>query len=472
MAKHVEKLKNILGKGKVYDDEYIRALYAREASGLEAPDNVIAVVFAESPSDVSKLLSYAYRSDVKVYPQGSATSLSGLTTPIEPGIILSLERMRSIREISVVDSYAEVEPGLRIDELNAVLAGYGYMFPVDPASARVATVGGAINSGAGGMKGARYGTMRDWVLGLEIVVPDENGTVMEIGCKTVKCRQGYDLVRLIVGSEGTLAVVTKAVLRITPEPESVAVALAFFKNLEELANAVIDIKKKKWQIMIMEFMDSRTVSAAKQYSGLAIDAHGEMLLVGIETCREGVKRVAQELEHVLRSAGASRVYTAYSLKEAEEKGFFTLRRSLFPAQVELSRKRAKNGRVHVLIEDIAVPPSKLIEAVEELKKLEEEYGIYMLLGGHVGDGNLHPAVGFNVDDENERKRVLEWFREVMRLAIRLGGTVSAEHGIGILKKEGLRMELEAKGSLKALELMKGIKKLFDPKNVLNPGKVV
>ena len=467
-----EKLESLLGKGKVYTDPVVVRLYAREASGLESAELPQAVVFAENTEDVSKTLSFAYRNDVKVYPQGSTSSLSGSALP-STGIVLSLERMNRVREVNVVDSIVVSEPGVRLEDLNMELARYGYMFPVDPASVAAATVGGAVNTGAGGMKGAKYGTMRDWVLGLQLVLPDEKGTVMRIGCRTVKCRQGYDLVRLIVGSEGTLAVVTEAILRITPLPETVVTVLAFYENLEDLANTVVAIKEARIQPLIMEFMDDRTVKAAVEFMGSPVKAEGHMLLVSVDVNKEAAKRMLEWLRDTVQRHGASLVYTAESMDEAEEKGLYNIRRSLYPAQVTMARRMiGEDKRVLVYIEDIAVPPSKLVDAVNGLRELEQQYGLPMLLGGHIGDGNLHPAVGFDPTNEAMKKKVDEWYFEVMRLAVKLGGTVSAEHGIGTMKKEGLRMELESLDALKAIEIMRAIKKVFDPKNILNPGKVV
>lgn len=466
-----EKLQRLLGKDKVVTDPTIVRLYSREATGLEPDSLPTAVVLAENASDVSRLLAFAYQHDVKVYPQGSTTSLSGSALPSD-GVVLSLERMNRVKHVSVVDGIAVTEPAVRIDDLNIELARYGYMFPVDPASSSVATVGGAVNSGAGGMRGAKYGTMRDWVLGLEIVLPDEDGTVMRVGCKTVKCRQGYDLVRLIVGSEGTLAVVTEATLRIIPVPEAVVTVLAFFDKLAGLVEAVVEIKEEGLQPLIMEFMDNRTVEIAVEFLGWPQKVAGHMLLVSVDVNREAASRVLTQLENIMRRSGASLVHMAGSLDEANRRGLFDLRRSLFPAQVALARSLTGSERVLVYIEDIAVPPSRLAEAVDGLRRLEEKYGLPMMLGGHIGDGNLHPAVGFDPEDADAKRRVEAWFFDVMKLAVELGGTVSAEHGIGVMKKDGLRMELESLGSLKALELMRMIKRVFDPKGILNPGKVV
>ncbi len=466
----VDGLKSLLGRDRVVDDEAVVRLYSREPSGLES--QALAVVFPETVRDVSRLARYAYSRDLKLYPQGSSTSLSGSSVPLEEGVVVSFERMNQVSEVSVVDSIAVVGPGVRIDELNLMLAEKGYMFPVDPASAAVATVGGAINSGAGGMRSAKYGTMRDWVLGLQLVLPDEHGTVLRVGCRTLKCRQGYDLVRLIVGSEGTLAMVTEAILRITPLPEQVVVALAFYPELRNVAEAVVAVKEQGVQPYLMEFMDRKTVEAAAKAMNIPVETPGHMLLVGVDVNREATGRFVEWLGKTLRATGAVKLHVADTLREAEDKGFFTLRRSLFPAQIKLAREAAGSRRVLVYIEDIAVPPSRLVDAVEGLRSLEDKYGLPTMIGGHVGDGNLHPAVGFDPHNKDQARRVEEWFEEVMELALKLGGTISSEHGIGTLKRSGLRREFEHLGSAKALELMRGLKRLFDPKGILNPGKVV
>jgi len=464
-------LEEALGPGKVVAEEDIVRLYAREPVGLESPEPPAAVVFPEGPGDLQALARLAYRYEFPIYPQGSTTSLSGSAVPLGPGVVVSMERMDRVLEVSLVDSYAHVEAGVRIDDLNALLAERGYMFPVDPASASVATVGGAVNSGAGGMRGAKYGTMRDWVLGLEVVLADEEGTRMMLGCRTVKCRQGYDLVRLIVGSEGTLALVARAYLRITPLPEAMVTAAGFYDSLEDLMESVVEVKSRGIQPYIMEFLDEKAVELAAAYVKPPVEARGAMLLVSVDVNREAVDRYSKTLAEIL-GGRARRVYIARSQEELDRLGLLRMRRSLFPAQVMHARRVLGKERVLKIIEDIAVPPSRLVEAVRGVREASERLGFDVIIGGHVGDGNLHPSIGIDPDDPAMAARAREWFTEVMRVAVKLGGTVSAEHGIGTLKREGLRMELEANNAAKALDIMRAIKRAFDPKGLLNPGKVL
>jgi len=466
----VSSLRRRLGRGKVSSDPAVLGLYVREPSGMVG--DAWAVVFPEGENDVRVVLRECYRHGTPVFPQGSATSLSGNAVPGE-GVVVSFERMNRVREVSVVDSLVVAEPGVRIDELNLELQRHGYMFPVDPASSSVATVGGAINNGAGGLRGAKYGTMRDWVLGLRLGLADGEESIIEVGCRTVKCRQGYDLTRLIVGSEGTLGLVTLAYLRITPLPEDTVYALAFYPGLDRLVDAFIDIKKSGLHPFMLEFMDAPTVRYASRNLSLPYEPRGDMLLVGVETMREASRRVLDTLVELLEKHGAITVVTAHGWREAEEKKLLAVRKNLFAGQASMTMERlAGRGRPRVMIEDIVVPPSRVPEAVRRIRGLAKRYGLTVFLGGHIGDGNLHPAVGYDASSPEEERRVHEWFLEVMRIAVDLGGSVSAEHGIGLLKKKGLLMELEARKSVKALDIMRSIKAAFDPKGILNPGKLL
>jgi glycolate oxidase len=467
----IKDLRKILGEEAVEDDDLVVRMYSKDAVYFEG--NAIAVVFPTSTSQVSALLSYAYRNDLRIYPQGSASEIVGSSTPAEDGIVISFNRMNKIKQYSTVDMYVTAEPGVRLVEINEFLAKEGYTFPIDPASVKSATVGGAINSGAGGMMGLRYGTMKDAVLGLEVVLPDEKGTVLRLGGRTTKHRVGYDLIRLIVGSEGTLAVVTEATLKIVPLPENTVNIAAFFPSLEDLANAVVELKKRKFNLYITEFLDSYTVEKTVEALKLKIKGKGNMLIVSVDVPVEAADRTLSALKEVMMSNNASSIIEARSLKEAEEKGIFDVRRGYYPASIRIAAEGRKDPRTRpiVYVEDISVPPSKMAECVRKVRELAEKYGIEMTLGGHIGDGNLHPVLWFEEGDEEKKEKVFRFIRDLMQLAIDLGGTVSSEHGIGTTKKEGLIMELEANKSEKALDIMKEIKRIFDPKGILNPGKL-
>lgn len=466
----VHDLKHILGADKVVDDELLIKLYAKNAVYLES--SAIAVTFPQTTNDVSMLVKYAYKNNLKIYPQGSTSELVGSSTPSEDGIIISFERMNKIKEVSVIDSYAIVEPGVRLIELNNTLVKYKLMFPIDPASVKAASVGGAINTGAGGMMGIKYGTIKDWVLGLKIVLPDENGTILNLGGRTAKCRQGYDLIRLIIGSEGTLALITEAILKIAACPENVISIAGFFPSLKNLVQTVVEVKRSSLDIYMMEFIDAKTVDICIKAMDVPIRGRGHFLLTSVIVCPEGANRILGLLHDIYSSNNALSIYKAKNLSQAEKLGIFDVRRALYPASIRIaSQQTGYLSRKLIYMEDISVPPSKLIDAIDMLNNLSNKYQIPMTLGGHIGDGNLHPIFWVDEKDEAGKRMLLDLVKDIMEIAIKLGGTISSEHGIGITRKRGLREELKARGSLKALYIMAEIKRIFDPKGILNPNKI-
>ncbi len=467
----VEDLKKILGGDKVSGDALSIKLYSRNAVYMQG--DAIAVVFPTSTQDVSKIVRYCFEKNLRIYPQGSASELVGSSTPHGDGIIVSFVRMNRIKEKNYIDSYVMVEPGLRLVDLNEELSEDGYMFPVDPASVKSASVGGAVNSGAGGMMGAKYGTMKDWVLGLEAVLPDRDGTVLKLGGRTTKNREGYDLVRLIIGSEGTLAIVTEAILKITVAPERIVSIAGFFPTLEDLMKCVIEIKKRKLNIFIMEFVDELTAKTTIEVLKSKVKGEGAMLITSVATTDESAEKTLKNLEDTYIISGASSIYKAYSRDEAEESGIFEIRRNYYPASIKIAAGERGDVEVKPLVygEDISVPPTKLVEAIDKIRKLGEKYNIPMTLAGHISDGNIHPVIWLSEKDEARRKAFNSLVKDIMKMAIDLGGVISSEHGIGLTKREELVMAYEVKKSLKAIDLMKKIKKIFDPKNILNPDKI-
>ncbi len=464
----IKALEKVVGKDNVYTDELILSLYSKNPIGSEG--RALCVVFPENTRQVSEIVKICYARKVRIYPQGSTTELSGASTPHE-GIVISFSKMNNIEEINIVDGYVTAEPGVRLSELNTALKEYGYMFPVDPASANVATVGGAINTGAGGIRGAKYGTMRDWVLGLEVVLPDKEGTVLQLGNRTLKCRQGFDLVRLIVGSEGTLALVTKAFLKITPIPENIVVTASYFRSPEDAMKAIIEIKERGINPIIMEFIDEDVVRMGREVMGIET-GEGHMILVGVECPHELAEKCGEELVDIMKGAGAERVDYAPTEKEAEERGLISIRRAFYPLAITLGSREFEDSISLVLIEDLVVPVSRLPEAVRIIKEIGKKYGFTVLTGGHVGDGNLHPMIWSDIENKDMMDKAEKFYIEIMEKILEIGGSVSAEHGIGEMKKKGLELEFRMRKSEKALELMRQIKGVFDPEGILNPDKVV
>ena len=471
-----EELSSILGK-RVSRDPVDLGLHAVDASSYyfipkDLSDRYVLAT-PKNAEEVSEVIRVAGKHGVPVIPQGSSTDLSmgsggiSLTTAnqiymLERGIILNTGMMSSIVEISETDRVAIVEPGLRIDSLNEALAGTDLFFPVDPASARAASVGGAIATGAGGLRGAKYGTMRDWVLGLEFV--DGLGRIHRTGCRTVKCRQGYDITRLMVGSEGTLGVITEAVLKLWPKPTAISRLMAVFRDFDSLYRFFLGIRRGRVPL-IAEYMEDRVADKVIKTLNLDIPT-GHTLILDLEAgSREEAERLLGLLERGARDAGAFYTAAASSLDKSFDE-IYRFRRSMYAGMVKMKSRR------NIIFEDTAVPISKLPEFIKSVREIESRYGREVALGGHLGDGNLHPHIECDLEDPKDRSLALELAKEIVIKALKLGGTSSSEHGIGSMKLELLLIELRNKGSEHTLDLMVGIKKTFDPKWVLNPGRVI
>ena len=454
--KILKELESMLGKDKVLTDPIDLISHSIDPGRIKGYADV--VVRAEDVDDVINTVRFCRKHKIPLTPQGSISSLTGAAIPFG-GIVLDLQKMSRITDISIEDSYAIVEPGLRIEELNNELKKKGFYFPVDPTSSAVATIGGAIASGAGGIRGAKYGTVRDWVLGLDVVIG--TAELIRIGCRTVKCRQGFDLTRLFVGSEGTLGIIVKAALQIHPIPEEVRRVVAIFSNYSDGIDAIREIKRSKILPLAMEFMDKKTVELLSRFIEVKIPENSEfVLIIDIDSTKESVDRIVDDVERILKSCKA--VATTSELSQEDVENIFLMRKSATSAIINESK-------IASLSEDIAVPPSRLPELMDEIERLRKEYKIPLFVFGHIADGNIHPRVAINSEEDFEVARRL--FEEIGKKAIELDGTISGEHGIGLLKKDLLRHEFEKKNSLAALRIMREIKRIFDPDNILNPGKV-
>ncbi len=426
------------------EDKYAAALYARDALISGAAARILGVVFPIDESEVVKLVKWAIETKTPLFPQGSATSLSGNAAATAPGVVVSFEKMTKL-EIHPTDAIAIAQPGVRIEEMNAELSRYGLLFPVDPGSAKSATIGGAIANGAGGMRGVKYGTIRDWVLGLRVVTG--RGDLLRLGCRTHKCRNGYDLVKLFIGSEGTLGLITEATVKLAPTPASVIAILAYYDDIETLVEDVAAVRTSGVWPLFAEFVDAPT-------AGLIGLEERNALFLGVDVVQGAEEWVLEKLSKIRGDIAQTARGFQNAMKLLEP------RRKLFYGQIAAARR---DGGI-LVIEDVAVPVSKLPTAVKKLKEAATRRGLPLLLGGHVGDGNLHPATWHRGDFD----RVKKFLEDMAEIVLELGGTISAEHGVGLLKRELLAREV-GEG---VLRYMAEVKKLFDPHNVLNPGKVL
>ncbi|MEM0054279.1 MAG: FAD-linked oxidase C-terminal domain-containing protein [Nitrososphaeria archaeon] len=419
------------------------------------PSAIIRVVEREQ---VSRVMKIAYKYGIPVVPRGGGSSVTGAVVPIRGELVLDLRALNRIR-VDVENGIVEAEAGATVLDVDNECRKHGFFFPPDPGSARVATIGGALAENSGGMRGARYGVMRDWVLKIEVVLAD--GTVTYFGEATYKNRVGYDLLGLIVGSEGTLGIITKAWLKIMPLPEKIVRIAGFFKSLDDAGEAIFRIRREGINPLILEFVDRWGLEAANKVKGLSYpELDGGMVLVDVDGPSKGLETVVERVKRIMKECNAAEVIVSDTSQKMEEilevrRVAFTAPGRLFPGFID---------------GDIAVPLSKIKDALIGLDKIRKKYGVFMAITGHAGDGNLHPNIGADPNNEEEWKRAERAAYEVNLLALELGGTVAAEHGIGKLKEGVFLKQLEIREQMPVYRLMKEIKRIFDPKNILNPGK--
>jgi len=448
----MDKLLQLL-PGKVSTEPEDLVCYGSDASGLEARPT--AVAWPQDVEDVVKLMKFASEHSVSVIPRAAGTGMTGGTVPSMGGIILSLERMNRIIEIDRENLDVLVEPGVVNGKLQRELERQGFFYPPDPASMNFCTLGGNVAENAGGPRALKYGVTRDYVMGLEAVLPD--GRIINTGVKTVKGVVGYDLTRLLVGSEGTLAVITKIRLKILPLPQDVVTLLALFKDLGAAGDAVKEIIASGVIPRTLEFLDGEAVRAVENYRPVGLPRELEaMLLIELDGHPQAIEKEAEKISGICEKLGAE--MTIAEDETAREK-IWEARRALSPALFHI--KPAK------ISEDIVVPRNKIPGMLRALKGLSEKTGVLIVNFGHAGDGNIHVNLMVDRNDPSEYEKARALIKEIFRITLEFGGTISGEHGVGLTKKEFIGMEIPPA----ELDLMRKIKEVFDPQNILNPGKI-
>lgn len=431
-----------------------RICYSFDATGKERlPD---AVVFPVNSEEVRRTVLLANERGFPVVPRGAGTGFSGGSVPVCGGVVLSTERMDRILSIDTENLVAVVEPGVVTERLKEEVKRRGLFYPPDPASMRFCTIGGNLAECAGGMCALKYGVTRDYVLGLEAVLG--TGELVKTGVSTPKGVVGYDLTRLLVGSEGTLGIITKATLKLIPLPEAAASILAFFGTNEQGGRAAAGLVAARILPSAMELMDRRALDCVRESSGVEIPAGaGCAILVDVDGPRAAVGEEARRVEIALRRFGAIEVRAARDEQGRER--LWALRRSISPAL-----RRVNPVKIN---EDIVVPRSRLAEMYAFLSDLAAALDLKVVNFGHAGDGNIHVNIMISGKDERERRRADEAVCRVFRKTLELGGTISGEHGVGISKAPFFEMEVGPLG----VSVMRRIKACFDPKGILNPGKI-
>jgi len=450
-----KELVSIVGGERATDRVEDLVAYSYDAYTIEhRPD---LVLFPTSTDEVSDIMKVANREGVPVTPRGSGTNIAGETIPVRGGIVLVLTLMDRILAIDTANLTATVEPGVINYDLQQAVGLKGLMYPPDPASWMVATMGGTVGSNAGGPKTVKYGVTRDYLLGLTVVLA--NGDILRTGRGSMKKVAGYDLTRLVCGSEGTLGIVTEITVRIIPKPAQTKTLRADFFDLEECGRAVAAIIRDGIVPSALELMERSIVRAVESFGhlGLPDDAEG-ILLIEVDGDLAGVDNQVARIERVLKKSNASRVITAGDDKEAER--LWTARRFAFSAMACL--------RPNTTTEDATVPVSELAGMIRKVLEIAERHGVQIGVLAHAGDGNLHPLILFDHRDEEEVSRVEAASEDIFREALAVGGTLSGEHGIGLAKARFLDMEMDQV----ALSVTHSIKKALDPKGILNPGKFV
>ncbi|MHB8110060.1 MAG: FAD-binding oxidoreductase [Syntrophorhabdaceae bacterium] len=449
----VESIRGIVGKENAIDSLEERRCYSYDArtEGI-VPD---LIVFPSSAQEVSRILKLANEHGFPVIPRGQGTGLTGGSTPVVEGVILVFTRMNRILEIDTENLIAVVEPGVITFNLQQEAAKLGLFYPPDPASYKYSSIGGNVAECAGGPNSLKYGVTRDYVIGLEVVTP--TGQILNTGVRTMKGVVGYDLTRLFVGSEGTLGVITKIIVKLLPMPETKATILALFNEVEDAARSVSAIIAAKIIPSTIEFMDRASIRCSEKASPMGISEEiGGLLLIEVDGTEDSIGPQVDKIRKILTDQKVVRCDVTRDPVESDK--LWQARRVLSQATYNLNPVK--------IAEDVVVPRSNIPSLIRALEALEKKYGVPILSFGHAGDGNFHVSIMIK-DTPEDRRKAEEAVKEIFTETVRLGGTLSGEHGIGISKSAYLDIELSAD----VISTMKSIKTLFDPKNILNPGKI-
>ncbi|MEU9251451.1 FAD-linked oxidase C-terminal domain-containing protein [Streptomyces sp. NPDC048270] len=435
-------------------DPQVTASYATDMASFCPAGTPAAVVLPRTVEQVRHVMRTATALRVPVVPQGARTGLSGGANASDGCIVLSLVKMDRILEISAVDRIAVVEPGVVNAVLSRAVAAQGLYYPPDPSSWEQCTIGGNIGTASGGLCCVKYGVTAEYVLGLDVVLAD--GRLLSTGRRTAKGVAGYDLTRLFVGSEGSLGIVVRAVLALRPAPPRQLVLAAEFPSVAAACAAVCAVMEAGLTPSLLELMDRTTVRAVNALGKMGLpDATEALLLAAFDTPHAPGDLAA--VGELCTAAGATAVVPAED--EAESELLLQARRMAFPALEAL--------RPATMIDDVCVPRSRLAEMLDGTAAIARAHDLLIGVCAHAGDGNTHPIVCFDPADEDETRRARASFGEIMELGLSLGGTITGEHGVGVLKKEWLARELGPVG----LEMQRAVKAAFDPLGLLNPGKL-
>jgi len=450
----VEQLRTVCGRDHVVTEPDELICYGYD--GTKQTGRPDAAVRPGAAQEVADVLCLADERMVPVYPRGAATGLTGGCVPIFGGIVVDTGRMNRILEIDSDNLVAVVEPGVVTGEFQRIVEGRALFYPPDPASSDYCTLGGNVAEGAGGLRCIKYGVTRDYVLGLEVALP--GGSLIRTGGRALKNVTGYDLTRLIVGSEGTLGIVTQITVRLVPRPEAVRTLVAQFDSADDALSVVVETTRAGIVPRVLEFMDSATLNALRDYAEFGFPEEARtVLLIECDGRAEAVDRETEAVARICREAGAIEVEQAESEEERERA--WSSRRAISPALYNINKAKIN--------EDICLPRTKIVEMIGFINDLCDGPGVSAACFGHAGDGNIHVNFLYDPEDSEKVERVERAVEKMFRKTIELGGTLSGEHGIGTAKAPYMSIEFPDEITM----LMRQLKRVFDPNGILNPGKL-
>ena len=434
-----------------------RYCYAKDASNnLQETSVPDLVVFVQTIEDVQDVLKYANMHKIPITARGAGTNMVGACVTNHGGIVLNFSKMNKILEINKTNMTAIVQPGVVLGDLKEKVEQLGLFYPPDPSNYRVSTVGGSIAQSSGGAMSFKYGTTKDYILSMKVVTAD--GSLIQLGTQTAKNSTGYHLSQLMVGSEGTLAIVVEATLKLIPKPQSKGLVIGYFKEIEKAIFAVDNIVSAGVFPSAIEFMDNNSITTVNNFLNCGLKTcYDALLLVDLDGIESSMKEQINIVKNALIKSESAEVIIPQSKAEADL--IWRARRSSYSAATRLAPD--------VVSDDIIVPRDKLYDMVKKCNELSAKYNLKMCLVGHAGDGNIHPQFVLNLENEEEYRNLSMAKSEMYTYAASLGGTISAEHGIGLEKLSYMHNTVDKE----AIQLMKMIKSVFDKNNILNPDKI-
>lgn len=451
----IESLRQIVGKENVLTEKEDLLPYGFDGTAA-IKESAACVIFASSAQEISEILKLARDKALPVVTRGSGTGLSGGSVPVAEGIVLCLVKMEKILEIDAANLTMLCEPGVITKAIDDAVAPLGLFYPPDPGSMKISTIGGNVANNSGGLRGLKYGVTRDYVMGIEVVLAD--GSICWLGSKCVKDVAGYSMKDLFIGSEGTLGIITKVLLKLLPRPKAKKTLLATYDSMENAARTVSKIIENQIIPCTLEFLDRRTCQCVEDFAKVGLPTEAEaVVLMETDGYPSVVDEEAGKMAEIARENGALDVEVARD--EAHALKLASARRSAFAALARI--------RPTTILEDVTVPRSKLPDIVKFIEQMAVEHQLEIATFGHFGDGNVHPTFLTNERDEAEMVKVEAAMEAIFEHTIKLGGTITGEHGVGLAKKRFLPDQFD-EGSM---ALLRQVKTALDPDGLLNPGKI-